>query len=461
MEGKKRLPRVVLTAAASGIGKTTLTCGILAALQRRGLHPASFKCGPDYIDPLFHREILGRASTNLDPFLCGESQIERILARVGADADLAVVEGVMGYYDGLGGISTEASTFHVAKCTKSPVILIQDCKGISVSAAALIQGMLHYQPDSRIRGVILNRISPGMYPRMKELIESQLPVRVLGYLPVQQDGMLESRYLGLRLPHEKDGIREQLERLGRQVEETVDLDGILALAGEAPELSPPEEAQTPEGEPVRIGVARDEAFCFIYPENLRILEALGGEPVFFSPLRDEHLPEDLDGLIFYGGYPELYAEALSENTSLRQEIRKAIEEGTPCIAECGGFMYLQERLETADGKSWSMVGALKGGSASAGALRRFGYVTLSGGKVFGKEAGELNAHEFHYYDSEICGEAFTARKPLSKRSWKCMVSTETLFAGYPHFHYGGVPRIAEYYLEACRKRRETVREKHE
>lgn len=461
-----QIPRLLIAAGRSGAGKTMASCGLIQALKERGHQVSAFKCGPDYIDPMFHREALGVASYNLDSFLCGKENMREILACRGAakktgesGEPLAILEGVMGYYDGLGGCSVQASTYDTAEATDTPVVFVADCKGASVSVVPYIKGFLAYKEEERvqsgIRGVLLNRISPMLYGRVKERIEKETSVKVYGYLPDMEELSFESRYLGLKLPGEVRDIQKKLKAVGACLEKTVDLDGLVRLAQSAPGI------ETAGGEAcffsskrsgfnrIRIGAAKDQAFCFIYEDNLRILRELGAEIVPFSPLEDKRLPDNLDGIVLYGGYPELFAEKLSANISMREDIKAALENGLPCMAECGGFQYLQEAIRDEKGNYHPMCAFLPGESFPSSGPRRFGYVTLSGGKVFGKEVGEISAHEFHYYDSRQCGEAFTAKKPLSNRSWKCMISTETLLAGYPHIHYAGNRKVAEAFLEAC------------
>lgn len=450
-----RIPRILLTAPRSGTGKTMITCGILQALKNREFRVAAFKCGPDYIDPMFHREVIGLDSYNLDTFLCGREGVRHLLYKNGSKCDIAVIEGVMGYYDGLAGTSVESSAYDVADTTETPAVLILDCKGISVSIVPLIQGFLQYRTDSRIAGVILNRLSPMMYGRMKETIERETSVKVYGYVPVIEDCMLESRYLGLKMPQEIESFQLKLKNLGEILEQTLDLDGLVKLARTAPDLPDTSTSYLKKSyDGLRIGLAKDEAFCFMYQDNLDILEDRGVKLMPFSPIRDRHLPDRLDGLLFYGGYPELCAKDLCQNQSIRLEIRQALEEGLPCMAECGGFMYLQESITAEDGKSYEMVGALKGKSFYTSSLKRFGYVTLSQGTAFGKKIDALPAHEFHYYDSTQCGQEFVAKKPLSERSWKCMVSTETILAGYPHIHYYGNLKVVEAFLDQCSRKEE-------
>lgn len=225
-----KLPRILITAMRSGAGKTMLTCGILKAMKMQEINPASFKCGPDYIDPMFHKTVIGISSYNLDSFLCGENGVREILKKNGAGADISVMEGVMGYYDGIAGISSEASAYDIARITDTPAVMILDCKGLSVSAVPCIQGFLHYKEDSRIKGVILNRLSPMMYGRMKEMIEVHTGIKVYGYVPVMKDCALESRYLGLKLPKERKDTEDKLTRLGEQILKSVDIAGLLELA---------------------------------------------------------------------------------------------------------------------------------------------------------------------------------------------------------------------------------------
>ncbi len=459
---KINIPRVLITAEKSGAGKTVITCGILQVLKRRGLKITAYKCGPDYIDPMFHREVLGIPSYNLDTFLCGRKMVQEILIRHSmpekqiSGGQLSVIEGVMGYYDGLGGITHEASTYDVAVATNTPSVLVVDGKGASVSMIPSIQGFLNYQDkrskNSHIQGVILNRVSPVLYERLKGMIEEETSVRVYGYVPEIKGGLLESRYLGLKMPKETGEIEKRLEELGDILEKSLDIDGLIKLAETALPFRQKGIGKTGKDsirQCVRVGVASDEAFSFIYQDNLDTLEEMGAQIVPFSPLHDTDFFDELDGVVLYGGYPELYAEKLSENKSMRDQIRQKILEGMPCIAECGGFMYLTESIRNERGDIYPMCGALAGESFHTPALKRFGYVRLCKGKVFGKDVGDIFAHEFHYYDSKHCGESFEARKPMSDRTFRCMISTDTILAGFPHIHYAGSPKVAEAFIEVC------------
>ena len=355
-----KLPRIMLAAPASGSGKTLVTCGILQALVNRGYRVASFKCGPDYIDPMFHSRVIGTRSGNLDTFFTDYETTRFLFGRAASNADLSVIEGVMGYYDGLGGISRKASSSDVAEALEAPVVLVVNCRGMSMSVLPLIKGFLEFEESRNIRGVILNQMPASLYQDLKGQIEEQLPVKVIGYVPKAEELVLESRHLGLVLPGEIEQLKKKLNQMAELLEKTLDLDALIAMAREAGELSwkAPELPALSEGKGVRIGVAQDEAFCFTYRDNLQMLEDMGAELVPFSPLSDSRLPERLQGLILSGGYPELHAPALAENSSMREEIREAVKAGLPCIAECGGFLYLHRTLEGEDGKEYPMAGVL-------------------------------------------------------------------------------------------------------
>ena len=303
MNNKCKVPRILLGAAASGSGKTLLTCGLLQALKNRNLQVASFKCGPDYIDPMFHSRVIGTKSRNLDSFFAKEDTLRYLLEKNARDCEFSVIEGVMGYYDGLAGISPKASAYDVARITKTPVVLIVNAKGMSLSAAAFVKGFVEYREDSQIRGVILNQVSPMMYPRLKQIIEETLPVKVYGYVPVVKDCVLESRHLGLVMPEEIADLHDKLMKLAEILERSVDIDGLLKLAEDAEELpvqKPLTGYHTKRN--VRIALAKDEAFCFFYQDNLELLEEMGAQLIPFSPIHDEKLPENIDVILFLGGY---------------------------------------------------------------------------------------------------------------------------------------------------------------
>lgn len=457
MNKQRKVPRILLGAAASGSGKTLITCGLLQALKNRKLQVTSFKCGPDYIDPMFHSRVIGTKSRNLDSFFADEDTVRYLLEKNARDCEISVIEGVMGYYDGLAGISAKASAYDVAKITKTPAVLIVNAKGMSLSAAAFIKGFVEYQEDSQIRGVILNQVSSMMYPRLKQIIEEELSIKVYGYAPVVKDCVLESRHLGLVMPEEIVDLQQKLMELAEILEKSVDIDGLLELAEHAEEL-PVQESPVAyhTGRKIRIALAKDEAFCFFYQDNLELLEEMGAELVPFSPIHDKKLPEHIDGMLFHGGYPELYAKKLSENKEMLAAVCAAVQTGIPYMAECGGFMYLHQEMEDMEGHSWPMAGVIHGKSWRTPRLTRFGYITLEDGTCFGEHVGAIRAHEFHYFDSDCCGEAYTAKKPLSSRSWKCIHSDGQGMSGFPHMYYYSNLRVPEQFLRACEERKAEV-----
>ncbi|MDO4331224.1 MAG: cobyrinate a,c-diamide synthase [Eubacteriales bacterium] len=446
---EQKMPRILFAAPKSGSGKTMITCGMIEALKRRKFRVASLKCGPDYIDPMFHRQVLGIEAGNLDTFFTDEETARYLLEQKAKKADITVLEGVMGFYDGLGGQSERASTYEAARVTKTPVVLIVDAKGASVSLAALIKGMLAYRPDHNICGVLLNQVSPSYYERLKNLIEAECSVPVLGFLPVLKDLAVPSRHLGLVSPAELKDFEEWAGQIADAMEAHVDLDALIALADAAPECA----GKAPEipvlARPVRLAVARDEAFSFYYTENLELLSRMGAELVYFSPLYDDALPEKIDGLLLGGGYPENYVRELEKNEKMRAAVRAAVKGGLPCLAECGGFLYLQRTLEGADGFVGEMAGALEGEGFRTKKLTRFGYMEaqVQTPGVLGGRGERIRGHEFHYWDCTANGDGFWAQKPLSDKAYSCMVHTDTLAAGFPHFYYYSNPDMIFSFLQ--------------
>ena len=455
----------MIGAMQSGAGKTVMSCALMAALKRRGLQVQAFKSGPDYIDPMFHSRVLGVESRNLDLFLQGEAGVRRSFAS--RQGDVALVEGAMGYYDGLNG-GTEASAWDLARILQLPTFLVLRPKGSGITLAAQVCGMQRFRPESRIAGLLLCDCSGHRAAYFKKILERECGLPVLGYLPTMEEARLESRHLGLLTAAEVEDFQQRFDRIAKRAEQSIDLDRLLELAAEVgPEVGNGRQKSTPgERGPAgtvrsgtvrndktmpccHIAVARDEAFCFHYADNLDALRQAGAEIVFFSPLHDRHLPE-AEGLWLCGGYPELHARKLSENTSIRREIRQRVLNGCPTMAECGGFLYLQESLEDPEGTAWTMCGALPGRGFKTGRLQRFGYLKLSAetdSMLF--RAGErIPAHEFHYWDSTENGRDLAAEK-ADGRSWRCGRVSETLYAGFPHLHFGGELPLVERFVKAC------------
>ncbi len=451
-------PRILLAAPGSGSGKTLLTTGLLTLFQNRGIRCRSFKCGPDYIDPMFHKYVLGIDSCNLDSFFLSQEELQALFRKRAADAELSVLEGVMGYYDGIGGNSTSASTYEVATITDTPAILVVNGKGSSLSLAAQIKGFLDYRKDSHICGVILNKTNKMVGERLRPEIE-KLGVRYLGAVPVCETMDIKSRHLGLTMPQEQSELRGHLNAFAKQLEEYLDVDGILELAGYSGEKLPEagkteqsnqtdlnqEETKQDEIRPIdsesepptrRMAVAMDEAFSFYYQENLDFLRQHGWEVVPFSPLHDVALPEQVHAILLGGGYPELYAKELSANEPMLVSIRNAHAEGIKILAECGGFLYLQEHLEDEMGNCWPMAGLIHADGFRTEKLGRFGYISLTQ-----NGAVRIKGHEFHYWESTAPGSAFRAEKPQSDRGWDCMYRTDSLLAGFPHLYYLSGPDL--------------------
>ena len=351
----------------------------------------------------------------------------------------------MGYFDGLGGSTTRASSWEVAHILDLPAVLVVDARGASVSLAALIKGFLEFERPmgSQIKAVIFNRMSPMLYPRIRELVERETGIRAAGFVPELDFLKVGSRHLGLVLPEEIAGLREQMNRLGKCLEETIDWEFLAELGAEKEERDALEEENTEASCTAafsfRLGIAMDEAFCFYYQDNLRLLERLGGELVYFSPIHDRSLPEQLDGLILGGGYPELYCEALSLNESMRESVKKAAEGGLPVLGECGGYLYLLEELEAEDGRIWPMTGVLKGKGYKKGKNSRFGYIGVEAEKdsLYLNPGEQIRGHEFHYWDCEVLEEEWVmrAKKPVGNRSWPCMRIKNQVMAGFPHLFY--------------------------
>ena len=429
----------LLAAPRSGSGKTTMTCALLMALKRRGCAPCAFKSGPDYIDPMFHRAVLGVESRNLDLFFSAPETVRTLYAKGAAGHGAAVCEGAMGFYDGLGGVSDRASAWHLADTLGLPVLLVVEPKGQSLTLAAELNGLVNFRTPSHIAGILLNNCTARMHVLLAPMLEKETGLPVLGFLPKLPEAVIGSRHLGLYTAAEVENLQQKLALLADAAEEHIDWPRLLALC----EKEPPALPVQPETPParVRIAVAQDEAFCFTYAETLEAFRDAGAEVVFFSPLRDTALPENIGGLYLPGGYPELHARELSENTSLLREIKRKIESGLPTAAECGGFLYLGQSLTDAEGQSWPMAGVLPGEAKDAGRLVRFGYAALSADSdsmLF--RAGEsFPIHEFHHWDSTANGTALAAKKPVGGAAWRCGSVNEHFYAGFPHLYWAGTP----------------------
>jgi cobyrinic acid a,c-diamide synthase len=438
--------RVLIAGTHSGCGKTTVTVAVIAALRAKGIALSSFKCGPDYIDPMFHRAALGVTAHNLDPYFCSPQALAGQVAEHGR-GKLSVIEGVMGYYDGIG-VTSRASSYDVAQAVAAPVVLVLDVRGMAASAGAVLQGFTGFRTPSQLQGVIVNQTSAAGYAFYAEIIRAA-GLRPLGFLPRRERLSWPSRRLGLVTAAELDQLDATISDLARLAEENLDLDALLELASAAPGLAESVQPSQPTrlaGPGVRVAVARDEAFCFSYAETLELLQRLGAELVFFSPIHDESLP-DCAGLYLPGGYPEHHLAALSGNTAMLRGVRERIGQGLPTIAECGGFMYLHRDID-----AYPMAGVIDGSAFSTPRLQRFGYATLTAQRdnLLAAAGESMPVHEFHYYDSTANGDAFNAVKASTQDSYPVGHASGTLYAGFPHLYLPAVPAAAARFIDQAR-----------
>ena len=497
------LPRIMIAAEKSGGGKTLFTCALLSLLKEKIREVRAFKCGPDYIDPMFHRTVLEIPSRNLDSFFADGDTLRYLLGREVlemkkfSESRIAVLEGVMGFYDGLGGVSERSSAWEVADLTDTPVILLVDMKGRSLSALASINGFLDYKEKSHVTGIVFNRLSPMLYPGLKERAERELGIRVFGYVPELKDLALESRHLGLVMPEEIPGIRKRLDLIKEKVRAGINLDGIIEEAGRAAEI----EVKLPEAvrqfcnvdcgkvlnnsaaqhieniadakkiydsgntheakstlsdrsvKKTVVAVAKDEAFCFYYEDNLDLLKKLGAEIQYFSPIHDRNLPEGTCAVYLGGGYPETYRKELAENLSMKESICEAAKAGKPIIAECGGFMYVCNHLVETDDSSMDMLGLIDTDVHMTKRLSmQFGYVTLNAlcDTAFFKKNTNIRAHEFHYSKADKRGDSCEIKK-YSGKCWNGLYVKENIMAGYPHFYFHNCREVAERFVDMAEK----------
>ena len=469
------IPRIVIAGTHSGVGKTSVTIGVMAALRRAGWDVKPFKVGPDYIDPGYHAAVCGAPSWSLDSWMLGFEGMRASFAR-GAGATsgartVAVIEGMMGLHDGADPMEERGSTAEIAQWLDAPVVLVIDAAGLARSAGALTKGYRDFDPRVRLAGVVANRVAgEGHAAYLRPGIEA-LGVPFLGWLPENPDIRLPERRLGLTMPFEQPDLEALIVRLADWTAAGIDLDRLTGIAeGElrTPEAAPgarpapkTQRAAAFSSQPsrhrrsrARIAIANDAAFCFYYPENVALLEEAGAEIVSFSPLTAPGLPDDVDGLYLGGGYPELHAKALSANQPMRLSIAQAIFGGQPTFAECGGYMYLCSALVTADGRRHEMAGVIPGEALLNPRLQAIGYrdVTLSRDSPLGAEGTRARGHEFRYSRFEGAAASIEAAFCLEDGA-AAGYATPTLAASYIHLHFGSNPELARHFVDQCARKR--------
>ena len=451
-------PRLVIAGTSSGVGKTTVALAILAALRQRGRRAQAFKAGPDFIDPSHHSAATGRPSRNLDGWMLGADRNREIFLRAAADADISIIEGMMGLFDGSSPVNEIGSTAEIAKQLDAPVLLVIDGSAMARSAAAMVLGYAQFDPALKVAGVLFNRVSSdGHYTLLKAAVEKETDVVAVGYLRPDQTVTIADRHLGLVMAMEKGGS-ELYDRLATAAAETIDLDRIESLARSAEDLNPlpiPPPLRGRAGVRVRIGVAYDPAFCFYYPDNLELLEAEGAELVPFSPLTDHAIPDDVAMLYLGGGYPELHGVALAENITMRTSIREFAGRGGTIYAECGGMMYLTQAIRDFEGRSHEMVGLFPAEAVMRKPGLTLGYrtVTLARPCILGAAGLTARGHEFHY-STLVLKEPLTHACGLTDVQGESKgpdgLSISNVVALYTHLHFSSQPQVAASLVASAR-----------
>lgn len=452
-----RIPRLVIAGASSGVGKTTIVAGLIAALRRRGLKVQPFKVGPDYLDPTYHTLASSLPCRNLDGWMLPDGALRTLFFRAAARAHLALIEGVMGLYDGRGGAGEDGSTAEIAKRLRAPVLLVLDAAKVSRSAGAMALGYKAFDLGLPLAGFLLNGIASARHLGWaREAVEKATGLPVLGSLPKGMEVRLPKRHLGLVAAAEDPEVPAALERIGQQIETNFDLEAILEIGAGAPPLLKPEHVGLFPVEPVapsRIAVARDAAFSFYYEDSLDLLEAWGATLVPVSPLRDPALPDDVHGLYLGGGFPELHAAGLEANASFRGAVRDAAAEGMPIYGECGGLMYLAQAIVTFEGRCHEMVGLTPGRSTMQRKRARIGYVEAEALQdvLFLRAGQRIRAHEFHWSDlpGPERSAAYRTLAPEARREGFVAGPAQNVLGTYLHLHLGSDPALPRRFVAAC------------
>ena len=457
-----KLPRIMIAGTNSGVGKTTVTLGIMSALVQKGINVQGFKAGPDYIDPSHHAFVTGNASRNLDTWMMGENACRELFERSALNVEISIIEGVMGLYDGSIDSSGHGSSAHLAKVLNTPVIMVVNAKGVAQSAGAVVMGFMEFDTEINLAGIILNNIaSQNHYDIIKKAIEESCSVTILGYLKKESDITIPERHLGL-IPSEEQKINSALyDKLGQMVLETIDIDRLVDTArsaGTFPDYNRSIFTDRSDSLNVTLAVAKDNAFCFYYQDDIDLFEALGAKIIEFSPLADKALPGGIDGVFIGGGFPELFADRLSKNESMINSILEVHRQGTVIYGECGGMMYLLEKLIDCDGRSFKMSGVLNGTSRMEKRRQGLGYVIVDAiyDSVICNKGNSFRAHEFHWSklqdvpDSTIF--AYNTKKSNGKRNGVDGICKSNVLASYTHMHFSSNPKLASNILSTMANR---------
>ena len=455
MHGAFNIPRIVIAATGSGVGKTTVTVGLINALRARGLKVAAFKCGPDYLDPTYHRRAAGVPSHNLDGWMMGREAVLATFARCARGFDIAIIEGMMGLFDSATPTGDEGSTAEIAKWLAAPVLLVADTSGMARSIAAMATGYANFDRALKVAGVVCNRVGSRGHLEMLRMASSE--VHVVGGLPGDATLAFPERHLGLRSADESAVPQRLLDAWGNLAAEWLDLDAIDAIARSAPALAV--EVRAPDQKrhrACRIGLAWDDAFHFYYEDNLRRLEECGAEIVRFSPAHDATLPE-VDGLYFGGGYPEVLARELSNNHKMIDAVRSFAKSGRPIYAECGGLMYLTDAIRTLSGQTWPMAGLIAGIAVMSERLQALGYVevTTRAPSILGETGTQFRGHQFRYstLENHATLPPLYDVRPKWGAPFEEGYASANLVASYVHAHWASNPAIPEAFVKACVKAR--------
>lgn len=452
-------PRILIAGTHSGVGKTTVSLALMAAYRAQGRRVQPFKAGPDFIDPGHHRLACGRDSRNLDGWMLGAELNQKIFFEASQDAEIAIIEGMMGLFDGASPVSERGSTAEIAKQVDAPVLLVVDGSAMARSAAAMVAGYAKFDPYLEFLGVLFNRVrSESHFHLLQESVESALEIPVVGYLQPNDDIAISDRHLGLRTAIENESPK-LYETLGQMAQETVNLSLIEDLARKNDEQGGQDNGgsiseKTPEIEPVKIGVAYDPAFCFYYQDNLELLRAAGGEIIWFSPMTDSALP-NVDLVYLGGGYPELYAETLEKNEEMRKSIRKFADDNGVIFAECGGMMYLTQAITDFEGHRFEMVGIFSGTVSMSRKILTLGYRETEIQKtcILGETGTKVRGHEFHYSSFSPKGQTNYACQWSDAQSVKTGndgLTKNNVLALYTHLHFGSQPSIPQHLVQASR-----------